>query len=48
MKKDETDLAESDEIRNKEITAKLARLSIDRNVFEGSTDLPQVFQVIYF
>ncbi|XP_066596443.1 uncharacterized protein [Prorops nasuta] len=31
----------------KELLSKLSRLSIDSNVFEGSTDLPQVFQVKY-
>ncbi|XP_029032823.2 uncharacterized protein LOC114871291 [Osmia bicornis bicornis] len=31
----------------KDLVSKLSRLSIDNNVFEGSTDLPQVFQVKY-
>jgi len=31
--------------KKKDLVSKLSRLSIDNNVFEGSTDLPQVFQV---
>ncbi|XP_043486013.1 uncharacterized protein LOC122513626 [Polistes fuscatus] len=33
--------------KKKDLITKLSRLSIDNNVFEGSTDLPQVFQVKY-
>ena len=33
--------------KKKDLVSKLSRLSIDNNVFEGSTDLPQVFQVKY-
>jgi len=36
--------ASSDD-KKKDLVLKLSRLSIDDNVFEGSTDLPQVFQV---
>ncbi|KAK2588972.1 hypothetical protein KPH14_001822 [Odynerus spinipes] len=43
MKKDLTSPTE----KKKDLIAKLSRLSIDNNVFEGSTDLPQVFQVKY-
>ncbi|KAH0946745.1 hypothetical protein HN011_006472 [Eciton burchellii] len=38
--------ASSDD-KKKDLVLKLSRLSIDDNVFEGSTDLPQVFQVKY-
>jgi len=31
--------------KKKDLVLKLSRLSINDNVFEGSTDLPQVFQV---
>ncbi|KAI4495829.1 hypothetical protein M0802_008235 [Mischocyttarus mexicanus] len=45
-KEEMKDLSSSTEKKNDLIT-KLSRLSIDNNVFEGSTDLPQVFQVKY-
>ncbi|XP_014224809.1 uncharacterized protein LOC106650997 isoform X1 [Trichogramma pretiosum] len=35
------------EEQRKELTLRLSKLSIDSNVFEGSSDLPQVFQVKY-
>lgn len=35
----------SSDDKKKDLVSKLSRLSIDNNVFEGSTDLPQVFQV---
>ncbi|KYQ53062.1 hypothetical protein ALC60_07790 [Trachymyrmex zeteki] len=37
----------SSDDKKKDLVSKLSRLSIDNNVFEGSTDLPQVFQVKY-
>lgn len=40
-----TPLSSRDE--KKSLSSKLSSLSIDNNVFEGSTDLPQVFQVKY-
>ncbi|XP_068983468.1 uncharacterized protein [Bombus flavifrons] len=45
MKKDKSLASSSD--KKKDLVSKLSRLSIDNNVFEGSTDLPQVFQVKY-
>ncbi|XP_017761523.1 PREDICTED: uncharacterized protein LOC108551775 [Eufriesea mexicana] len=45
MKKDKSPVSSID--KKKELVSKLSRLSIDNNVFEGSTDLPQVFQVKY-
>lgn len=50
MKKEKSPASSTDKER-KDLVSKLSRLSIDNNVFEGSTDLPQVFQVyicIYF
>ncbi|XP_076391086.1 uncharacterized protein LOC100876908 isoform X2 [Megachile rotundata] len=46
MKK-ETKSPTSSNDKKKDLVSKLSRLSIDNNVFEGSTDLPQVFQVKY-
>lgn len=43
MKKEKSPVSSDDKKKN--IVSKLSRLSIDNNVFEGSTDLPQVFQV---
>ena len=43
MKKDKSPTSSTD--KKKDLVSKLFRLSIDNNVFEGSTDLPQVFQV---
>ena len=43
MKKEKSPVSSDD--KKKELVSKLSRLSIDNNVFEGSTDLPQVFQV---
>ncbi|XP_043675019.1 uncharacterized protein LOC122632376 [Vespula pensylvanica] len=43
MKKDLLSVTEN----KKDLITQLSRLSIDNNVFEGSTDLPQVFQVKY-
>lgn len=43
MKKEKSPVSSID--KKKELVSKLSRLSIDNNVFEGSTDLPQVFQV---
>ncbi|XP_076758249.1 uncharacterized protein LOC143427727 [Xylocopa sonorina] len=45
MKKEKSPAASGD--KKKDLASKLSRLSIDNNVFEGSTDLPQVFQVKY-
>lgn len=45
MKKDKSLASSSD--KKKDLVSKLSRLSIDNNVFEGSTDLPQVFQVYF-
>ncbi|KAF3424728.1 hypothetical protein E2986_08545 [Frieseomelitta varia] len=45
MKKDKSPASSTD--KKKDLVSKLFRLSIDNNVFEGSTDLPQVFQVKY-
>ncbi|XP_054006964.1 uncharacterized protein LOC128891498 [Hylaeus anthracinus] len=45
MKKDKSPVSSND--KKKELVSKLSRLSIDDNVFERSTDLPQVFQVKY-
>ncbi|XP_070512737.1 uncharacterized protein [Cardiocondyla obscurior] len=45
MKKEKSPV--SSDNKKKELVSKLSRLSIDNNVFEGSTDLPQVFQVKY-
>ncbi|XP_070166641.1 uncharacterized protein [Polyergus mexicanus] len=45
MKKEKNPVSFDDE--KKDFVSKLSRLSIDNNVFEGSTDLPQVFQVKY-
>jgi len=42
MKKEKSPVSSNDK---KDLVSKLSRLSIDNNVFEGSTDLPQVFQV---
>lgn len=35
------------EEQRRELTLRLSKLSVDSNVFEGSSDLPQVFQVKY-
>lgn len=43
MKKEKSPVSSDD--KKKDLVSKLSRLSIDNNVFEGSTDLPQVFQV---
>lgn len=43
MKKDKSSVSTND--KKKDLVSKLSRLSIDDNVFEGSTELPQVFQV---
>lgn len=43
MKKEKSPVSFDD--KKKDLVSKLSRLSIDNNVFEGSTDLPQVFQV---
>ncbi|EFN72763.1 hypothetical protein EAG_06123 [Camponotus floridanus] len=45
MKKEKSPVSFDD--KKKDFVSKLSRLSIDNNVFEGSTDLPQVFQVKY-
>lgn len=45
MKKEKSPLSSTE--KKKDLISKLSRLSIDKNVFEGSTDLPQVFQVKY-
>lgn len=45
MKKEKNPVTSDD--KKKDLVSKLSRLSIDNNVFEGSTDLPQVFQVKY-
>lgn len=45
MKKDKSLASSTD--KKKDLVSKLSRLSIDNNVFEGSTDLPQVFQVYF-
>lgn len=45
MKKEKSSTPSSD--KRKDLVSKLSRLSIDNNVFEGSTELPQVFQVKY-
>ncbi|CAK9833609.1 hypothetical protein ANTRET_LOCUS10263 [Anthophora retusa] len=45
MKKEKSPASTSD--KKKDFVSKLSRLSADNNVFEGSTDLPQVFQVKY-
>jgi len=45
MKKEKSPVSSDD--KKKDLVSKLSRLSIDNNVFEGSTDLPQVFQVKY-
>ncbi|XP_012230894.1 uncharacterized protein [Linepithema humile] len=45
MKKEKSPVSVDD--KRKDLVSKLSRLSIDNNVFEGSTDLPQVFQVKY-
>ncbi|XP_011301725.1 uncharacterized protein [Fopius arisanus] len=42
-----TDISTPLSSREKTVISKLSRLSIDNNVFEGSNDLPQVFQVKY-
>jgi len=42
MKKEKSPVSSNDK---RDLVSKLSRLSIDNNVFEGSTDLPQVFQV---
>ncbi|XP_029176208.1 uncharacterized protein LOC114944482 [Nylanderia fulva] len=46
MKKEKSPVPFFDD-KKKDLVTKLQRLSIDNNVFEGSTDLPQVFQVKY-
>jgi len=43
MKKEKSPLSSDD--KKKDLVSKLSRLSVDNNVFDGSTDLPQVFQV---
>ncbi|XP_076649694.1 uncharacterized protein LOC143357237 isoform X2 [Halictus rubicundus] len=45
MKKEKSPVSSTD--KKKDLVSRLSRLSIDNNVFEGSTDLPQVFQVKY-
>lgn len=45
MRKEKSPMPSAD--KNKDLVSKLSRLSIDNNVFEGSTDLPQVFQVSF-
>ncbi|XP_077269087.1 uncharacterized protein LOC143901033 isoform X1 [Temnothorax americanus] len=45
MKKEKSPVSSDD--KKKDLVSKLSRLSIDNNVFEGSADLPQVFQVKY-
>ncbi|XP_017884937.1 uncharacterized protein LOC108627880 isoform X1 [Ceratina calcarata] len=45
MKKEKSPTPASE--KKKDLVSKLSRLTIDNNVFEGSTDLPQVFQVKY-
>ncbi|KZC08629.1 PREDICTED: uncharacterized protein LOC107186805 [Dufourea novaeangliae] len=45
MKKEKSPVSTVD--KKKDLVSRLYRLSIDNNVFEGSTDLPQVFQVKY-
>ncbi|XP_033336084.1 uncharacterized protein LOC117226144 [Megalopta genalis] len=45
MKKEKSPVSSAD--KKKDLVSRLSRLSIDNNVFEGSTDLPQVFQVKY-
>ncbi|XP_078035274.1 uncharacterized protein LOC144469179 [Augochlora pura] len=45
MKKEKSPVSTAD--KKKDLVSRLSRLSIDNNVFEGSTDLPQVFQVKY-
>lgn len=47
MKKEKNPASSTDKER-KDLVSKLSRLSIDNNVFEGSTDLPQVFQVYIY
>lgn len=42
-----TDISTPLSSREKTVISKLSRLSIDNNVFEGSNELPQVFQVKY-
>lgn len=44
MKKEKSPVSTVD--KSKDLVSKLSRLSVDNNVFEGSTDLPQVFQVV--
>ena len=46
MRRDEAQQPLS-EAQRKELTLRLSRLSVDSNVFEGSSDLPQVFQAKY-
>ncbi|XP_058806657.1 uncharacterized protein LOC131673033 isoform X2 [Phymastichus coffea] len=46
MKKEQSKPSLTEEQR-KELTLRLSKLSVDSNVFEGSSDLPQVFQVKY-
>ncbi|XP_076628198.1 uncharacterized protein LOC143345180 [Colletes latitarsis] len=45
MKKDKNPVSSIE--KKKDLVSKLCRLSIDNNVFDGSTELPQVFQVKY-
>ncbi|KAL6262404.1 hypothetical protein P5V15_007491 [Pogonomyrmex californicus] len=45
MKKEKSPVSSDD--KKKDLVSKLSCLSIDNNVFEGSIDLPQVFQVKY-
>ena len=47
MKKDEQHSQTLTEEQRRELTLRLSKLSVDSNVFEGSSDLPQVFQVKY-
>lgn len=47
MKKDQSSPPSLTEEQRKELTLRLSKLSVDSNVFEGSSDLPQVFQVKY-
>ncbi|XP_031781343.1 uncharacterized protein LOC100120638 isoform X2 [Nasonia vitripennis] len=47
MKKDRQQAQTLTEEQRRELTLRLSKLSVDSNVFEGSSDLPQVFQVKY-
>lgn len=47
MKKDRQEPQTLTEEQRRELTLRLSKLSVDSNVFEGSSDLPQVFQIKY-